>query len=125
MSPKQTTKPKSAKRQPQSAKRTAINDERQQMRAQLQAAGWVVGQKIQQAKGQRVTIELWPVPHTPETGAAAGIEPRRVSGTNLRDAMRRALQSAAAPDPAVTEAPAGGHPRAVLTALKHRLTPGE
>ena len=124
MSPRKPGKPKSAKRQPQSAKRTAINDERQQMRAQLQAAGWVVGQKIQQAKGQRVTIELWPVPHTPETGAA-GIEPRRVSGTNLRDAMRRALQSAAAPDPAVTEAPAGGQPRAVLTALTHRLTNSE
>jgi hypothetical protein len=112
-------------KKPKSTKRTAINDERQQVRAQLQEAGWVVGQKIQQAKGQKVTIELWPVPHTPETGAAAGIEPRRVSGTNLRDAMRRALQPEAEHDPTAQAAPPRRQPIAVFTALKRSLTRGE
>jgi hypothetical protein len=78
---------------PKGAKRTIRDDERRQLRAQLREAGWVVGQKIEPKNGQGVTIELWPVPHTPETGVAAGIEPRRVSGTNLRDAMRRALRA--------------------------------
>jgi hypothetical protein len=110
MSPKRSKKPKSAKR-------SAINDERQQVRAQLQEAGWIVGQKIQSGKGQRVTIELWPAPHTPQTAAAAGIKPRRVSGTNLRDAMRRALQ----PD----KEPPRRQPHALLAAVKRRLTNSE
>jgi hypothetical protein len=118
MSPTQPTKPKSARR-------TARDDERRQLRAQLKEAGWVVGRKIESRDRQGATIELWPVPHTPETGAAAGIEPRRVSGTNLRDAMRRALQPDEEHDPAVSEAPPRRQPRAVLTALKHRLPPGE
>jgi hypothetical protein len=83
--------PKSS-RKPKSAKRTIRDDERRQLRSQLKEAGWIVGQKIESKNGQGTTIELWPAPHTPETGIAAGIDPRRVSGTNLRDAMRRALE---------------------------------
>jgi hypothetical protein len=71
-------------------KRSARSDERRALRKQLRQAGWSLGTKTRVEEG--VTVELWPVPHSAQTAAAAGIEPRRVHGSDLLQALRNALQ---------------------------------
>jgi hypothetical protein len=64
-----------------STDRSAIQQERQALRAQLRRAGWVTG-------GQQVRVELRPIPHE----SPAGLEPRWVEGTDLTDALRNAVR---------------------------------
>ena len=81
---------------------TAKHPERQELRRQLRAAGWNVGS--QSKAGGRLTLELWPVPHT---GPAPGIEPRWVEGVDKTDALRNAVREFRAQPPAGEPEPPG------------------
>ena len=71
-----------------SADKTAMQQEREALRAQLRQAGWNARAGTRTAMGG-VRVELWPVPHI---GPAEGVEPRWVEGADRVDALRNAVR---------------------------------